>query len=155
MRIGGTNDYAYLASLSIGFSRVDPQGAKPSASSSDSGSYTVNISREARESYEAYALGTKKTQKGDSTRDDFLQYMEDARTAPKSKEKQIKELKGKLEKLKAELSKVAEDKEMPEEVKGPKMEALNTQIQQVMKDIAEMSTDLAKETASEPLFGSN
>ena len=148
MRIDGYN----LNAVYIGFSPIqtETKGSEKIASTT-SGDYAVTLSKEAREAYEAYAVGQKNNQgeNKNKVRDDFQQYMENARTAPKSKKEQIKQLKGKLEKLKAEMSEVSENQQMPEEVKKPKIEALNTQIQQIIKQIADLATGLAEEEAAE------
>lgn len=148
MRIDGSN----LTAMYIGFRQAQAETKEAeNFVSKTSGDYRVSLSREAREAYEAYAVGQKKNQVEDKNkvRDDFRQFMENARTAPKSKKEQIKQLKSKLEKLRAEMSEVSENKQMPEEVKKPKIESLNTQMQQIIKQIADLSTGLAEEEAAE------
>lgn len=110
--------------------------------------YAVRISAEARAAYESHAMGQKKTDQGDDARDDFLRYMETARSAPKDIKERIKEQKAKLDKLQAELQKTASDESLPEEVKKPRITALSSQIQEAMKTIADLSKQLAGD--SEP-----
>lgn len=141
----------YLSALAFTFNQTRA-GEASAANSAETADYRVQISREAREAYSAQALGVKndggQRKEENKVRDDFLQYLEKARKASKSKEEQIKELKGKLNKLQAEMAEVAADQGLPEEVKKPKLETLNTQITHIAKQIAELSKELGGDAAS-------
>jgi len=133
------------AGFSLDLAGTETRGASGSAGDS------VQISQRAREAFAAYAWGQSAgtEEKEDTTREDFLSYMEESRKAEKSTKEKIENLKKKLDKIKEEMSRTVSDEKMPEPIKKAKIQNLTSQMNQIIIQISDLSTQLAQEEAAE------
>lgn len=151
MRIDGGNSYNNTNAAAFGFnlSRLRNEEKINAAITTGGGTVTVKISAEAREAYEAYAVGQKKKETGLSAKDEFAQYLKKLKEGPATKQERLDKLKAELKQLQSDLQETAADEKMAPEIKEPKVEALNTQIQHKMQAIADLTTDMSRDTEPE------
>ena len=101
------NSYLNPAAFTTQTARVKNQDGIQGAVSIK-GSDRVEISREARQAYESYALNTKKKNDAPDAKEDFRDYLKRCREAPKTPEDRLKELQEKLKAVQEKISETAE-----------------------------------------------
>jgi hypothetical protein len=161
MRIDGSGG-VLVSAAEFGFnlSRLKAQAGEQAAAgtgektavSAGGGDFSLKLSDGAREAYEAYAVGKKKKETGLSTKDEFAEYMKKLKEGPKTKQERLDKLKAELKGLQAEQQETATNEQMPDEVKQPKLEALGAQIQHKMQAIADLTTDMSRDTDPEDVL---